>query len=70
MLSRAMNRLNAAIRTVVNTHVFKTALAKLSVDPAGETPKEFAQLVKSDFDRWGPIVQASGFTPDACFAGS
>ena len=43
---------------------FKTGMAKLSVDPAGATPKEFAQLVKSDFDRWGPIVQASGFTPE------
>jgi tripartite-type tricarboxylate transporter receptor subunit TctC len=62
--TETVNRLNAAIRTVVNTHVFKIALAKLSVDPAGETPKEFAQLVKSDFDRWGPIVQASGFTPE------
>ena len=59
-----VNRLNAAIRAVVNSDVFKTALAKLSVDPAGETPKEFAQLVKSDFDRWGPIVQASGFTSE------
>jgi tripartite-type tricarboxylate transporter receptor subunit TctC len=59
-----VDRLNEAIRAVVNTDAFKTALAKLSVDPAGETPKAFAQLIKSDFDRWGPIVQASGFTPE------
>jgi tripartite-type tricarboxylate transporter receptor subunit TctC len=59
-----VNRLNEAIRAVVNTDAFKTALAKLAMDPAGETPTEFAQLVKSDFDHWGPIVQASGFTPE------
>ncbi len=59
-----VSRLNTAIRTVVNTDGYRTALAKLAIDPAGETPKEFAQLVKSDFDRWGPIVQASGFTPE------
>lgn len=59
-----VNRLNAAIRAVDNSDVFKTAMAKLSVDPAGETPKEFAQLVKSDFDHWGPIVRASGFTSE------
>ena len=59
-----VNRLNEAIRTVVNTDAFKTALAKLAIDPAGETPTEFAQLIKSDFDRWGPIVRASGFTPE------
>ena len=49
---------------VGNTDAFKAALAKLAVDPVGETPKEFAQLVKSDFNRWAPIVQASGFTPE------
>jgi tripartite-type tricarboxylate transporter receptor subunit TctC len=62
--AETVNRLNGAIRAVVNTGAFKAALAKLSVDPAGETPKEFAQLIKSDFDRWGPIVQAAGFTPE------
>jgi tripartite-type tricarboxylate transporter receptor subunit TctC len=62
--ARTVNRLNEAIRKVVNADAFKTALAKLSVDPASETPKDFAQLVKSDFDRWGPIVRASGFTPE------
>jgi tripartite-type tricarboxylate transporter receptor subunit TctC len=59
-----VNLLNEAIRNVVSNEAFKTALAKLSVDPAVQTPMEFAQLVKSDFDRWGPIVQASGFTPE------
>lgn len=59
-----VNRLNERIRAVVNTDSFKTGLAKLSVDPAGETPEEFARLIKSDFDRWGPIVHASGFTPE------
>jgi tripartite-type tricarboxylate transporter receptor subunit TctC len=49
---------------VVNADAFKATLAKLSVDPASETPKEFAQLVRSDFDRWGPIVQSSGFAPE------
>ncbi|NOJ41900.1 hypothetical protein HCN58_20310 [Bradyrhizobium sp. WSM 1791] len=57
-----VNRLNNAIRIVVNAKPFKAALAELAVDPAGETPNEFAQLVKADFDRWGPIVRASGFT--------
>ena len=59
-----VSRLNETIRAVVNSDVFKTALAKLSMDPAGETPKELVQVIKSDFDRWGPIVQASGFTPE------
>jgi tripartite-type tricarboxylate transporter receptor subunit TctC len=62
--AETVNRLNETIRAVVNSNTFKTGLTKLAVDPAGETPKEFVQLIKSDFDRWGPIVQASGFTPE------
>jgi len=59
-----VNRLNAAIRTVVNTEAFKMGLAKLSVDAVSLTPAEFAQLIKSDFERWRPIIQASGFSPE------
>jgi tripartite-type tricarboxylate transporter receptor subunit TctC len=59
-----VKRLNEAIRAVVNTGTFKTGLAKLSVSAVSITPGEFAQLIKSDFDRWGPIVQTSGFSPE------
>jgi tripartite-type tricarboxylate transporter receptor subunit TctC len=59
-----VKRLNEAIRTVVNTDIFKASLAKLSVNAVSGTPGEFARLIKTDFDRWGPIVQASGFAPE------
>jgi tripartite-type tricarboxylate transporter receptor subunit TctC len=36
----------------------------MSLDPAGASQEEFARLVKSEFDRWGPIVEASGFRPE------
>jgi tripartite-type tricarboxylate transporter receptor subunit TctC len=62
--AETVNRLNGAILSVVSTVAFKANLAKLSVDPAGVTPGEFAQLIKSDFERWGPIVQAAGFSPE------
>lgn len=29
--------------------------AKLSYETAGASPSDFAKLIKSDFDRWGPI---------------
>ena len=59
-----IDRLNGAIRAVMNTDRFKASVAKLSVDVVGRTPAEFAGLLKSDFDRWGPIVRASGFSPE------
>jgi tripartite-type tricarboxylate transporter receptor subunit TctC len=62
--TETVSRLNGAIRAVVSTDAFKTGMAKLSVEASSLTPGEFAQLIKSDFDRWGPIVQASGFSPE------
>jgi tripartite-type tricarboxylate transporter receptor subunit TctC len=59
-----VNRLNRAIGAAVNTDGFKASVAKLSVDAMSLTPGDFAQLIKSDFERWGPIVQASGFSPE------
>jgi tripartite-type tricarboxylate transporter receptor subunit TctC len=59
-----VNTLNSAISAVLKTDSFKSGLAKLSVDAGGESPSEFATLIRSDFDRWGPIVRASGFTLD------
>jgi len=62
--AETVSRLNAAIRSVVDSDTFKMGIARLSVNPANQTSEAFAQLIKSDFDRWGPIVQASGFTPE------
>jgi tripartite-type tricarboxylate transporter receptor subunit TctC len=59
-----VNRLNRAIGAAVNTDGFKAGVAKLSVDAMSLTPGDFAQLIKTDFERWGPIVQASGFSPE------
>ena len=59
-----VNHLNEVIRAVVSADDFKAGLARLSVDALSSTPKEFAQLIKSDLDRWEPIVKASGFSPE------
>jgi Tripartite tricarboxylate transporter family receptor len=59
-----VNNLNSAIREVLKAEAFKAGVAKLSYETAGVSPSDFAKLIKSDFDRWGPIVRASGFTPD------
>ena len=59
-----VNRLNRAICSAVNTNGFEAGLAKLSVDAMSLTPGDFAQLIKSDFERLGPVVQASGFSPE------
>jgi len=59
-----VEKLNAAARSALGTNEVASGLTKLSFEPTGCTPGEFAQLVKSDLARWGRIVQASGFKPE------
>jgi tripartite-type tricarboxylate transporter receptor subunit TctC len=58
-----IGRLNSVIRDALKTSEVRAGLARLSLDIAGASPGDFAQLVEADFKRWGPIVKASGFTP-------
>ena len=53
--------LNTAIRAALKTSDVKAGMTKLSLEPSGETQEEFARRVRSEFNRWGPIVEASGF---------
>ena len=57
-------RLSAAIGEVEGTAQFQSGLKKLSVDSAFSTPEEFARRVRADYERWAPIVRASGFRPE------
>ena len=31
--------------------------------PTGLGPDALARIVKEDYDRWGPVIRASGFKP-------
>ena len=37
---------------------------KFGMEPAAMTPVGFATVLKSDLERWAPIVKASGFTAE------
>jgi tripartite-type tricarboxylate transporter receptor subunit TctC len=57
----AVDRLNAAIREALKSCEVSNGLEKLGLDPAGCSPAAFAELIGMDTERWGPIVEASGF---------
>ena len=50
-----------AIAEAVNSSQMIENLAKLGNTTAFQTPAEFAETMKSDLTRWGPVVKASGF---------
>jgi tripartite-type tricarboxylate transporter receptor subunit TctC len=61
--SGTVETLSSVLRAALQTREIQAGLANQSVDPGGMTPADFARQVKADFDRWAPIVKASGFTP-------
>jgi len=39
-------------------------LLSLGVEPTGLGAQELAAIMKRDYERWGPIIKASGFKPE------
>ena len=58
-----VSRLNTLVRESLDSEAVKTSLAKQSFEPSGCTPLEFAELIKSDLERWAATVTSVGFKP-------
>jgi tripartite-type tricarboxylate transporter receptor subunit TctC len=61
---RVVNALSAAIGQAVKSPKIIENLAQAGNAPAFQTPAQFAEIVKADLLRWGPVVKASGFIAD------
>ena len=59
-----LDKYAAAIRAAVMSPDVAARLANLNMEPVGSTPDEFAAVVRRDWDKWGAVVRASGFTAD------
>jgi len=59
----AVNRLVTELRAVMAQPDLKTRLTNMGVDIGGNSPTEFAQFVRDDFEKWGKAIKASGLTP-------
>jgi len=57
-------KLNNTINTIVRTPDFNKRLAQLGADPVAESPEFFANYLKSEIERWAPVVKASGAKPE------
>jgi tripartite-type tricarboxylate transporter receptor subunit TctC len=56
--------LSTALHDAVKSKEMLDALDKVGNEPTFETPAKFAEIVKADLDRWGPVVKQSGFVAD------
>ncbi len=63
----ALDRLVGALQTAVRDPAFKTRLADLGAEPVAldkATPESLRTLLKSEIDKWGPIIRKSGVYAD------
>lgn len=59
-----VERLNTAIVAALQSAVIRERFARLGLVPAPSTPQELAALQRREAAMWGPVVKASGFTPE------
>lgn len=48
----------------LNTDSVKERLKKLGALPIGGSPRQFNEKIQADYDKWGPIIRASGLKPE------
>ena len=48
---------------VVRAPEMKQRLEQLGLEPTGYPPEELARILRADYDKWGPVIKASGFKP-------
>lgn len=56
--------MNLLITAALKAPEFVELAKKNGMEPGGESRAAFARTVQEDFDRWGPVVKASGFTAE------
>ena len=48
---------------VVRSPEMMQRLEQMGLEPTGYPPEELARILRADYDKWGPVIKASGFKP-------
>jgi len=59
----AIDRISAAAVSAVHEPALRQKLEGIGLEPTGLGPAELAAILKADYDKWGPVIRASGFKP-------
>ncbi len=57
-----VNRLSRAIAQATQSPDVRAWIEKGGMEATGTSPAELGAIVKADYERWGPVIKASGFT--------
>jgi len=58
-----VDRLSRLVAQATQSPEVRAFIEKGGMEATGTTPAELAAMLKADYDRWGPVIKASGFTP-------
>ena len=59
----ALDALSRAAIAAVHDRALRARLEQMGLEPTGLGPAELARILKADYERWGPVIRASGFKP-------
>ena len=59
-----IDRLNREMNTALKSPDVRQKLVDAGLDPVGGKPEEFARLIRSESDKWAPIIKRTGATVD------
>jgi tripartite-type tricarboxylate transporter receptor subunit TctC len=59
-----VEKLGAAVREALKSPELQDRLGQLGLEVRASTPAEMNDIVRAQYNAWGPIVKASGFTAD------
>ena len=57
-------RLSRAAIDAMHSSTVRQRLESLGVEPTGLGPQDLADVMKRDYERWGPVIRESGFKPE------
>jgi tripartite-type tricarboxylate transporter receptor subunit TctC len=59
-----VHKINADVISLLNRPAFRARLGEIGLEPVGNTPEQFDALIRTEIDKWAPIVKASGAKAD------
>ncbi len=61
--AQAVDRLAELVRQTLTLADVQAKFEQMALEPVGNSPAEFKAFIKAEYERWGAIARASGFTP-------
>ena len=59
-----VQKISADIARAVKNSDLSKRMTEMGMEPVGSKPEEYDALIRSEIDKWGPVVKASGATAD------